>query len=70
MARLARLVGRGRTAEILLGADDFPGFVETFARRIAGFDKAALAGTKALLDPRVMAASRDLSAFRSQSAMK
>jgi enoyl-CoA hydratase/carnithine racemase len=70
MARLARLVGRGRAAEILLGADDFPaelaerygyvnrvlpdaglaGFVDAFARRIAGFDKAALAGTKALLD--------------------
>jgi enoyl-CoA hydratase/carnithine racemase len=70
MARLARLVGRGRAAEILLGGDDFPaelaerygyvnrvlpdaglaGFVDVFARRIAGFDKAAVAGTKALLD--------------------
>jgi hypothetical protein len=70
MARLARLVGRGRAAEILLGADDVPaelaerygyvnrvlpdtglaGFVDSFARRIAGFDKAAVAGTKALLD--------------------
>jgi enoyl-CoA hydratase/carnithine racemase len=70
MARLARLVGRGRAAEILLGADDVPadlaerygyvnrvlpdagpgGFVDAFARRIAGFDKAALEGTKALLD--------------------
>jgi enoyl-CoA hydratase/carnithine racemase len=70
MARLARLVGRGRAAEILLGADDFPaelaerygyvnrvlpdselaGFVDAFARRIAGFDKVAVAGTKALLD--------------------
>jgi enoyl-CoA hydratase/carnithine racemase len=70
MARLARLVGRGRAAEILLGADDvsaelaerygyvnrvlpdagLAGFVDVFARRIAGFDKAAIAGTKALLD--------------------
>jgi enoyl-CoA hydratase/carnithine racemase len=70
MARLARLVGRGRAAEILLGADDFPAdlaerygyvnrvvpdaeldaFVDAFARRVAGFDKTAVAGTKALLD--------------------
>ena len=70
MARLARLVGRGRAAEILLGADDIPadlaerygyvnrvlpdagltGFTDVFARRIAGFDKAAVARTKALLD--------------------
>jgi enoyl-CoA hydratase/carnithine racemase len=70
MARLARLVGRGRAAEIILGADDLPaelaerygyvnrvlpdaglhGFVDAFARRIAGFDKAAVAGAKALLD--------------------
>ncbi|MFG1814987.1 enoyl-CoA hydratase/isomerase family protein [Kribbella sp. NPDC049174] len=70
MARLARLVGRGRAAEILLGADDIPaelaerygyvnrvlpdagldGFVDAFAQRIAGFDKTAVAGTKALLD--------------------
>jgi enoyl-CoA hydratase/carnithine racemase len=70
MARLARLVGRGRAAEILLGADDFPAalaaeygyvnrvvpdaglaaFVDAFARRVAGFDKIVVAGTKALLD--------------------
>jgi enoyl-CoA hydratase/carnithine racemase len=70
MARLARLVGRGRAAEILLGADDFPaelaerygyvnrvlpdagltGFVDAFARRVAGFDKEAITSTKALLD--------------------
>ena len=70
MARLARLVGRGRALEILLGADDIPallaerygyvnrvvpdaaldGFVDAFARRIAGFDKEALASTKALVD--------------------
>jgi len=70
MARLARLVGRGRAAEILLGADDIPadlaerygyvnrvlpdaglaGFTDVFARRIGGFDKVAVARTKALLD--------------------
>jgi enoyl-CoA hydratase/carnithine racemase len=70
MARLARLVGRGRAAEIILGADDVPaelaerwgyvnrvlpdagldGFVDAFARRIAGFDKVAIAGAKSLLD--------------------
>jgi enoyl-CoA hydratase/carnithine racemase len=70
MARLARLVGRGRAIEILLGADDFPAalaaaygyvnrvlpdagltpFVDAFARRIAGFDKTAVAQTKALID--------------------
>ena len=70
MARLARLVGRGRAAEILLGADDIPAelaerygyvnrvlpdaelaeFVDALAWRIAGFDKEAIAGTKALLD--------------------
>lgn len=70
MSRLARLVGRGRAAEILLGADDFPaelaerygyvnralpdgelaGFVDAFARRIAGFDRTAVVGTKQLLD--------------------
>ena len=70
MARLGRLVGRGRAAEILFGGDDIPaalaerygyvnrmlpdagldGFVDAFARRVAGFDKEAIAGTKALLD--------------------
>jgi enoyl-CoA hydratase/carnithine racemase len=70
MARLTRLVGRSRAAEIILGADDFPAalaerygyinrvvpdgelddFVDRFARRIAGFDKTAIAGAKALLD--------------------
>jgi len=62
MARLSRLVGRGRALEILIGSDDFAGdlaerygyvnravpdaeldtFVETFARRIAGFEKEAI----------------------------
>jgi enoyl-CoA hydratase/carnithine racemase len=70
MARLARLVGRARAAEILLGGDDvsaelaarygyvnrvlpdagLASFVDVFARRIAGFDKAAVVGIKALLD--------------------
>jgi enoyl-CoA hydratase/carnithine racemase len=70
MARLARLVGRGRAIEILLGADDFPAalaaeygyvnrvlpdaelddYVDAFARRVAGFDKRAIAETKAFID--------------------
>ncbi|WUH92869.1 enoyl-CoA hydratase/isomerase family protein [Streptomyces sp. NBC_00433] len=73
MGRLARLVGRGRAMEIMLGADDFPaglaaaygyvnrvlpageldGFVDAFARRVAGFDKVAVAEAKALLDASV-----------------
>ena len=70
MARLGRLVGRGRALEILLGGDDIPadlaaeygyvnrvvpdaeieGFVDAFARRIAAFDKVAVAGIKKLVD--------------------
>src|SRR5215510_1168479 len=70
MARLGRLVGRGRALEILLGGDDIPaamaaeygyvnrlvpddeieGFVDAFARRIATFDKVAIAGIKKLVD--------------------
>jgi enoyl-CoA hydratase/carnithine racemase len=70
MARLARLVGRGRAIEILLGGDDIPAklaevygyvnrvvpegeldtFVDTFARRIAGFDKLAVAKIKHSID--------------------
>ena len=70
MARLARLVGRGRALEILLGGDDVPadlaaaygyvnrvvpddeveGFTDAFARRIAAFDKVAVAGIKRLVD--------------------
>lgn len=70
MARLGRLVGRGRALEILLGGDDIPGglaaeygyvnrvipdeeiegFTEAFARRIAAFDKVAVAGIKELVD--------------------
>src|SRR4249919_3165589 len=70
MARLGRLVGRGRALEILLGGDDIPaalaaeygyinrvipdgeieGFIDAFARRIAAFDKVAVAGIKKLVD--------------------
>jgi enoyl-CoA hydratase/carnithine racemase len=70
MARLPRLVGRGRALEILIGADDFAGdvaerygyvnravpdaeldtFVETFARRIAGFEKGPIQVTKRFVD--------------------
>jgi len=70
MARLARLVGRGRALEILLGGDDFPaelaarygyvnrvvpdaeldGFVDRFARRVAGFDKEAVRQIKQFVD--------------------
>lgn len=70
MARLPRLMGRGRALEVLLGADDIGGelaerygyvnralndadlddFVDSLARRIAGFDKKALAETKHLVD--------------------
>jgi enoyl-CoA hydratase/carnithine racemase len=70
MARLGRLVGRGRALEILLGGDDVPAalaaeygyvnrlvpdadieaFTDAFARRIAAFDKVAIAGIKELVD--------------------
>jgi enoyl-CoA hydratase/carnithine racemase len=70
MARLGRLVGRGRALEILLGGDDIPAsvaaqygyvnrlvpdvdierFTDEFARRIAAFDKVAVAGIKKLVD--------------------
>jgi enoyl-CoA hydratase/carnithine racemase len=70
MARLPRLVGRGRALEVLLGAEDIDGdlaqlygyvnrslsdselvgFVDAFARRIASFDKQAIAETKHLVN--------------------
>ena len=70
MARLPRLIGRGRALEVLLGADDIDGelaelygyvnralpdaeldgFVDALARRIASFDKRAIAETKRLVD--------------------
>ena len=68
IARLPRLMGRGRALEVLLGADDIDGdlaerygyvnrslpdteldgFVDALARRIASFDKQAIADTKRL----------------------
>jgi enoyl-CoA hydratase/carnithine racemase len=74
MAQLARLVGRGRALEILIGADDIDGdlaerygyvnrsvpdaeldaFVDAFARRVAGFPKAAVLETKALVHQAVL----------------
>jgi enoyl-CoA hydratase/carnithine racemase len=70
MARLPRLIGRGRALEVLLGADDVDGdlaerygyvnrslkdaeldqFVDALAKRIAGFDKKAIAATKHLVN--------------------
>jgi len=70
MARLPRLIGRGRALEVLLGADDISGelaelygyvnrslpdaeldgFVDRLARRIATFDKQAIADTKQLVN--------------------
>jgi enoyl-CoA hydratase/carnithine racemase len=66
MARLPRLMGRGRALEVVLGGDDIDGdiaerygyvnrslpdaqldaFVDTLARRIAGFDKQTLGDIK------------------------
>jgi enoyl-CoA hydratase/carnithine racemase len=87
MARLPGLTGRGRTLEVVLGADDFPGplaerygyvnraipdgeldaFVRSFAERLASFDKATIAETKAFVDeatlPDDQALSRALQAF-------
>src|SRR5882724_6517721 len=70
IARLPRLIGRGRALEVLLSADDIDGdlaelygyvnrslpdaeldgFVDALARRIASFDKQAIAATKHLVD--------------------
>ncbi len=70
MARLPRLMGRGRALEVLLAADDIQGdlaerygyvnralpdaelddFVEALARRIASFDRDAIASIKRLVD--------------------
>lgn len=70
MARLPRLIGRGRALEVLLGADDVSGylaelygyvnrslpdgelddFVDRLAKRIASFDKQAIAATKHLVN--------------------
>ena len=70
MARMPRLIGRGRALEMLLTGEDISGdlaerygyvnralpdaeldtFVDTMARRIAGFDKQAIAAIKRLVD--------------------
>lgn len=70
MARLPRLVGRGRALEILVASDDIngdvaerygyvnrslpdaelDGFVDSMARRIASFERAAIVDTKALVN--------------------
>jgi enoyl-CoA hydratase/carnithine racemase len=70
MARLPRLMGRGRALGVLLSADDIDGdlaerygyvnrafpdteldaFVDALAKRIASFDKQAIAETKRLVD--------------------
>jgi len=70
MARLPRLMGRGRALEVLLSANDIhaelaerygyvnrsildtalDGFVDALARRIASFDKEAIAETKRLVN--------------------
>jgi enoyl-CoA hydratase/carnithine racemase len=80
MARLPRLVGRGRALEVLLGADDvdgglaerygyvnrslpdaeLDGFVDSLARRIAGFDRQAIAETKRLVDAASLPADSDI----------
>jgi enoyl-CoA hydratase/carnithine racemase len=70
MARMPRLIGRGRALEMLITGEDISGdlaerygyvnralpdaeldsFVDTMARRIAGFDKQAIAAIKRLVD--------------------
>ena len=80
MARLSRMVGRGRALEIVLSGDDFPGelaerygyvnrafpdaqlddFVESFAQRLASFDKRALAAIKHLVDINTLPSNDEL----------
>src|SRR2546426_5734162 len=70
MARLSRLMGRGRALEVILSADDasgdlaerygyvnralpdadLDGFVDALARRIASFDRRAIAAAKNLVN--------------------
>ena len=79
MARLGRLVGRGRALEILLGGDDIRAelaaeygyvnrvlpddeieeFTDAYARRIATFDKVAIAGIKKLVDQATLPEDRE-----------
>lgn len=80
IARLPRLIGRGRALEVLLGADDIggdlaerygyvnrslpdtelDGFVDTLARRIASFDKPAIAETKRLANRASLPSDADI----------
>jgi enoyl-CoA hydratase/carnithine racemase len=80
MARLPRLIGRGRALEVLLSADDIGGelaerygyvnralpdseldrFVDALARRIASFDKQAIADTKHLVDVASLPSDADI----------
>lgn len=70
MVRMSELIGRGRTLEVVVGADDFSGelaeryglvnravpdkdldsFVDSFARRVASFDKVAITGAKSFVN--------------------
>ncbi len=81
MARLPRLIGRGRALGVLLGADDVRGdlaerhgyvnrsppdleldaFVDALARRIASFDKGAIADTKRLVDVATLPSDAEIS---------
>jgi enoyl-CoA hydratase/carnithine racemase len=81
MARLPRLIGRGRALEVLLGADDIDGdvaelygyvnrsmpdtelndFVDRLAKRIASFDKQAIAETKRLVNIASLPADSEIS---------
>jgi enoyl-CoA hydratase/carnithine racemase len=80
MARLSRLIGRGRALEVLLVADDIDaelaaryGYVnrvvpdeqldretDRMARRLASFDKQAIAETKAFVDATTLPADDEL----------
>ncbi|QEX19135.1 enoyl-CoA hydratase [Hypericibacter terrae] len=80
IARLPRLIGRGRALEVLLGADDIggdlaerygyvnrslpdselDGFVDALARRIASFDKPAIAETKRLANRASLPSDADI----------
>jgi enoyl-CoA hydratase/carnithine racemase len=80
LARLPRLIGRGRALEVLLGADDIDGdlaqlygyvnrslpdaeldgFIDRLARRIASFDKQAIAETKRLVNVASLPSDADI----------
>ena len=80
MARLPRLMGRGRALEVLLTADDIGGelaqlygyvnrslpdkeldeFVDHLAKRVASFDKQAIAETKRLVNVASLPADEEI----------